>query len=249
LSILAQSGLDDKLTPLMIAARDAEPGAFNHALKKTSNIDEQDVYGWTALTYASVRGDKKMAKKLLSKGANPNVVDEDGRSILMHAVDYGHKDIVKLFIASKADLDHCDNKGATAMGLAWVKSDDRVVALLEKAGAAKLRTEDKRADIYNPLPLNSPLLLDAPDSMHPLEPFATSGARELRMRVLVGTDGSVRRVRVLVGLPNGGTAAAVRDAYNARYRPATKNGKPVEAWTDRWMTIRKIMPSRSPFGY
>jgi hypothetical protein len=231
LNIFPQSGFNDGVTLLMCA------------LKKTSNIDVQDVYGWTALAYAAVRGDKKMTKKLLSSGASPDVVDEDGRSILMHAVDYGYKDIVELLIAAKADVNHRDKKGATAMGLAWTKSKDGMVALLENAGAAKLRTEDKRADIYSPLPPhNGPFWLNARDSMGSFLPFASEGVHELKMRVLVDTNGTVRRVRVLIGLPNGGTAAAVKHAYNGRYQPATKNGQSIEAWMDRGLTIRKTMP-------
>jgi hypothetical protein len=250
LSVLAQIGFDDGVTLLMSAARDADQSTFNRALKKTSDINAQDAYGWTALTYAVVRGDTRMTKKLLSMHANPNIVDEDGRSILMHAVDYNREDIVKLLVEYKADLDHRDNRGATGVGLAWVKSNDRIVALLEKVGAAKLRTADKRADIYSPLPpYNGPFLLDNRDSMDALLPFASSGVHELKMRVLVGTDGTVRRVRVVIGLPNGGTAAAVRDAYNSRYQPATKNGQPIEAWADRGMTIRKTIPLQGPFRY
>ena len=238
----AQPGLNDGVTPLMSAARDNEPGAFNRALKASSDISAQDVYGWTALTYSAVRGDKQMTKKLLSKHANPDIVDEDGRSILMHAVDCDRDDIVKLLIEYKADLDRRDKKGATAMGLAWAKSKDKIVALLEKAGAAPLKTEDKRANIYSPLPpYNGPFLLNFRDSMGLLLPFITSRSGELKMRVLVDADGYVRRVRVLIGLPNGGTAAAVRDAFNSRYQPATQNGRPIEVWTDRSTTIRKIM--------
>ena len=238
----AQPGLNDGVTPLMSAARDNEPGAFNRALKASSDINAQDVYGWTALTYSAVRGEKQMTKKLLSKHANPNIADEEGRSILMHAVDCDRDDIVKLLVEYKADLDHRDKKGATAMGLAWAKSKDKIVALLEKAGAAPLKTEDKRANIYSPLPpYNGPFLLNYRDSMGSLLPFITSGSSELKMRVLVGADGSVRRVRVLIGLPNGGTAVAVTDAYNSRYQPATKNGQPIEVWTDRGTIIRKIM--------
>jgi hypothetical protein len=247
--IFAQTDIDDGVTLLMSAVRDANLKNFDRALKSTSHINAQDAYGWTALTYAAVRGDKNMAKKLLSKGADPNVVDEDGRSIVMHAVDYNREEIVKILIGYKADLNHRDKKGATAMGLAWTKAKDKIVALLEKAGAAELKTEDKRADIYSPLPpYDGPFLLIVHDRPINLFSFTSVGANELKMRVLVGVDGTVRKVRVLIGLPNGGTAAAMQDAYNGRYKPATKNGQPIEAWTDRGAIIRKTMPLRGPFN-
>ena len=228
---------------------DAEAGAFNRALKNRPDINLQDAYGWTALTYASVRGDKQMTKKLLSKGASPNIVDENRRSILMHAVDYDREDIVTLLIKYKADLDQRDDKGATAIGLAWAKARDRIVTLLEKAGAAPLRPEDKRADIYGSLPPhNGPFLLN-PRPMGALLPTVSSGVYELKMRVLVGVDGTVRKVRVLIGLPNGGTAAAVQYAFTSRYQPATKNGLPIEVWTDGGVTIRSTRPLQGPFRW
>jgi hypothetical protein len=248
--IFAQYDSDDGVTLLMSSVRDADLKIFRIALKSTSNINAQDAYGWTALTYAVARGDKDMTKKLLAKGADANIVDEDGRSIMMHAVDYNREAIVKSLIEYKADLDRRDKKGATAMGLAWTRANDKIVALLKNAGAAEIKAEDKRTNIYTPLPpYSGPLLLNARESSGNLLPFAPTGTHELKMRVLVGVDGTARKVRVLIGLPNGGTVAAVQDAYRARYQPATMNGRPIEAWMDRGAIIRKTMPVQSPFNW
>jgi TonB family protein len=50
------------------------------------------------------------------------------------------------------------------------------------------------------------------------------------MEILVGEDGSVRDARIIEGLPDGLDEAALRAAYRMRFRPAKKNGLPVEAW-------------------
>jgi TonB family protein len=52
----------------------------------------------------------------------------------------------------------------------------------------------------------------------------------VRVRVLVGGDGFVKRVVVLSGLPDGLSEEAMRAAYRIKFRPATKGGVPVAFW-------------------
>jgi TonB family protein len=49
-------------------------------------------------------------------------------------------------------------------------------------------------------------------------------------RVLVGTDGQVKQVIIIKGLPDGLNEQAERAAYQLRFRPATKGGEPVPYW-------------------
>jgi TonB family protein len=46
-------------------------------------------------------------------------------------------------------------------------------------------------------------------------------------RVLVGADGAVKQARIVRGLPDGLNEEAIRTAYQMRFRPAMKGGKPV----------------------
>jgi protein TonB len=75
-----------------------------------------------------------------------------------------------------------------------------------------------------PIPLNSP------------RPSYTEDARKnkvqgvVRVRVLVGADGVVKKVTVLSGLPDGLNEEAIRAAYQIRFRPATKSGQAVAFW-------------------
>jgi ankyrin repeat protein len=245
-SLTAQSRFDadDGITTLMRAARDGDDKAFNKALRRRPNVDVQDVYGWTALTYAVVRDEEEMAESLLAAGADANIVDEDARSILMHAIDYHRESIVKLLIAHNADV-HCrDKSGATAMGLAWTRAYDGIVELLKAAGAAELSLEEKRADIYSGIPsFNGPFVLQ--DAMMPAKwlPSLGYGRYRMKMRVLVGADGAVQKIRVLIGLPNGYTDKIVESEYKSRYQPAIKNGQTIAAWTTREFTIES--PGRS----
>jgi TonB family protein len=50
------------------------------------------------------------------------------------------------------------------------------------------------------------------------------------VRVLVGTDGDVKQVAVIRGLPDGLTEQAIEAARQTKFKPAMKDGKPVPYW-------------------
>lgn len=50
------------------------------------------------------------------------------------------------------------------------------------------------------------------------------------LRVLVGADGAVKRVMITRGLPDGLNERAIAAAYQATFKPAMKDGQPVEYW-------------------
>jgi TonB family protein len=52
----------------------------------------------------------------------------------------------------------------------------------------------------------------------------------VRIRILVDTNGAVKEVVVMRGLPDGLNEQAIRAAYQMRFRPAMKNGQPVVYW-------------------
>ncbi|HEY3136173.1 MAG TPA: energy transducer TonB [Blastocatellia bacterium] len=75
-----------------------------------------------------------------------------------------------------------------------------------------------------------PILLNEP------RPLYTEDARKnkvqgvVRVRVLVDERGSVREVLVTRGLPDGLNEQAIRAAYQMRFSPAMKNGRPISYW-------------------
>lgn len=77
---------------------------------------------------------------------------------------------------------------------------------------------------------SKPLLLNNP------RPNYTEDARNnkiqgvVHVRVLVGTDGLVKQVKVMRGLPDGLTDEAIIAAKRMRFKPAMKNGQPVAYW-------------------
>lgn len=52
----------------------------------------------------------------------------------------------------------------------------------------------------------------------------------VRARVLVGSDGTVKKVKIITGLPYGLSYQAMDAAYQLIFRPATVNGQPVAYW-------------------
>ena len=51
------------------------------------------------------------------------------------------------------------------------------------------------------------------------------------LRILIGTDGVVKKVRVLSGLPLGLTQSAIKTAFEMKFAPALINQQPVEYWS------------------
>jgi len=75
-----------------------------------------------------------------------------------------------------------------------------------------------------------PVLLNRP------RPLFTEEARRnkiqgiVRVKVLVEATGAVKEVVVTRGLPDGLSEQAIRAAYEMRFRPAMKDGRPVSYW-------------------
>ena len=75
-----------------------------------------------------------------------------------------------------------------------------------------------------PIPLNNP------------RPSYTNAARDnktegtIRTRALVGADGQVKDVRIVRGLPDGLNEEAIKCVMKIRFKPAMKDGNPVDYW-------------------
>jgi TonB family protein len=77
---------------------------------------------------------------------------------------------------------------------------------------------------------SKPVLLNRPMPAYTDEARDNEVQGVVRLRVLVGEDGSVKRVAVITGLPDGLNEAAVQTAQKMKFRPAMKDGKPVAYW-------------------
>ncbi len=101
-------------------------------------IDHADEDGKTALHLAAYRSNVVAVRKLIEKGANPNIIDKEGQSPLHLAANRERNGnvIMDLLLAhSKVKVDDVDGKGQTALHFAAYKSNDNVVKYLIDKGA------------------------------------------------------------------------------------------------------------------
>ncbi|HET9531278.1 MAG TPA: energy transducer TonB [Blastocatellia bacterium] len=76
-----------------------------------------------------------------------------------------------------------------------------------------------------------PMLLNRPRPNYTEEARKNKIQGVVRVRVLIGPDGSVRQVRLVGGgLPDGLNEEAIRAAYQLRFKAAMKGGRPVAFW-------------------
>lgn len=98
-------------------------------------IDVGDFCGQTPLFYAAYQGKTAMCKFLISKGANPNAVDQDGEIPLFDAALAGMLSTVHYFVEeTNTNLLHLDNQGRTAFDVADAAQMSEVALYLWRKG-------------------------------------------------------------------------------------------------------------------
>ena len=65
-------------------------------VKKTTNINLQDKNGWTSLMFAAFVDRLSNAQLLLQYGANPHIVNNEGKTALLIAQEEGANDLISL---------------------------------------------------------------------------------------------------------------------------------------------------------
>ncbi|PVD30759.1 hypothetical protein C0Q70_10034 [Pomacea canaliculata] len=129
-------------TPLMKAVRNNKTDAVLRLLRASADLNITDRNSDMALHYAARNGCTDIIDILLSGGSLIDVQNYWGRSPLMEAVCYNHKESVALLICASCDLNRREFKtGETALHIAVKRNYVSVVHLLLQAGT--------RHDIYN----------------------------------------------------------------------------------------------------
>ena len=82
-----------------------------------------------------------------------------------------------------------------------------------------------------------------PDPPYPPEARAAGVTGRVLLEILVLRDGSTEVVEVLKDLPHGCTDVAIATARQWRWRPALRNGSPVEATGTIWVSFGHDQPS------
>jgi ankyrin repeat protein len=85
------------------------PAATSPVPQQISNGDQQ------AMNDAALNGQLEKVKESIDKGADPNNVDQEGRTALMFASFNGHTEIVRLLLDEGAEVGIRDAMGRTAL--------------------------------------------------------------------------------------------------------------------------------------
>jgi hypothetical protein len=89
-----------------------------------------------ALIRAAADGDEKKVRQLLSKGGDPNVVDEAGHTALINACWRGQQSTVEVLLTAGADENFIGADGRTALGWAAANKFPDIVRTLIESGAS-----------------------------------------------------------------------------------------------------------------
>jgi ankyrin repeat protein len=144
----------------------------------------------------------------------------------------GKTEFVKLLLSKGANVNAANKKGATALSYARTKENREIVRLLEKAGGIGIALN--KADIPEKLaPID---LLPKQLNRAEAKPIYTEEARRkgitgaVRFRILVGADGTIKKGKLISGLPYGLTEKAADALSKLKVEPGMNEGKPVDYW-------------------
>ncbi|CAB0033535.1 unnamed protein product [Trichogramma brassicae] len=135
LHIICQSSSDDDLLELFFK--------INDEIQQTVNIDIRSHFGSTALHMAVANRNKKMIIRLLHRGANPNITDDQRITPLMIAckADRDYYTLAKMLLELKSDkhkplhVDKQDKSGNAPLHLAASSGRRNLAQLLLRNGA------------------------------------------------------------------------------------------------------------------
>lgn len=99
-------------------------------LEKGANINAQDLYGMSALMYASKKGNLLVVQTLLENDASVNLVDKKYRTALIFAIQGNHTSIASLLIYNNSFIHLRDHKGRTALFYAAQSGSNEILQIL-----------------------------------------------------------------------------------------------------------------------
>ncbi len=111
--------------------------------RKTPKKNERsgvDRLGRTPLHYAAVEGKLAVAKRLLAKGANPSLPDDNGWTPLHFAAQRDHAGLVEILLDAGAEVEARDSNGNTPLFhavFAYQNNGDVITLLCTRGANAK----------------------------------------------------------------------------------------------------------------
>jgi len=118
-------------TPLTIAATRNMPNTVSWLLAKRANCTPKDSAGYSALTWACIKGNLEVVRLLLNAQADlQELVGSNGKTPLSMAAERGHQRVVEELLAKRARVEQPNEDGSTALMCAAHQCEAEVVYYL-----------------------------------------------------------------------------------------------------------------------
>ena len=101
---------ENDATPLMVAVAINSNSMFDSLIRNQARLDKITSTQTTALKLACLTNNTYAAEKLLQKGANYSLRDDEGNTYLHNAIEQGHTEICELLIARDTGFIDAHNK-------------------------------------------------------------------------------------------------------------------------------------------
>ena len=126
-----------RTTPMLGAFKFGDVAVANALLDLGAPVDFADGNGITMLGRCVLNNEVEMARTLIARGANVNVVDKLGMTPLLWAanVDFGDTAMIELLLKSGARMDTRNKDGLTPLELARKHGHTTLIPVLEKASS------------------------------------------------------------------------------------------------------------------
>lgn len=135
------SQAEEDVTALMLASAKYTPEHVVALLDHGADLARTDVFEWTALHHAAAHARDDIVQLLLAHGAHAGAEDDEGETPLIVAMRCESSEaeltstVNHLLATQKADVDHKNDYGRTALMLACYKGHHEVTKALLLAGA------------------------------------------------------------------------------------------------------------------
>lgn len=121
---------DNKSTPLILACYRNNEAVALYLIDTVSNINYNSGMG-TALMAAIMSGNKVIIEKLITKKADLDLTDTQGKTALIYAAFNNNVEIVQMLIKAGADKKLADKENRTALDYAKFNKNTQLIILLD----------------------------------------------------------------------------------------------------------------------
>ena len=132
----------------------------------TMKLKQNNTLSWRdkVLAWAVENKHSTLVALLLKVGADVNIRNKDGLTILMYAALYGYHEIVHILLAAGADVNRQDKNGETALMSAAFFGRNKIISLLLAAGAdINMQDKDGHTALWH---ANAPVFGNNDEAVH-----------------------------------------------------------------------------------